>query len=557
MKCQFFCFCGNTVFGDLMRKNNNKSFSSRAIFCFFIAMLLLLSSILRVAVIATGNYSSIQLQQSSYKIDVARLRGTIYDCNMIPLTNVTQKKVAVVLPTPRGIMAISRELEGEALANTLETLKGNKPAVCIVDDSISCDGIATTTIYERYGSVLSACHLLGYTDATGHGVSGLELAYDDILYSEKNVSAIVTTDGKGNALKGVSPYFENDLSQVLDGVVTTLDINMQNIVENAVSKLNSGCAIVAEVGSGKIRAMASVPTFDINDIAKSLNADNSPMLNRALYSYNVGSVFKPCVAIAVIENGYNNDTFVCEGSLEIGDRRFRCHNLSGHGIMNLCTSLAHSCNCYFYSFATVLGGASIYKTASKLSLGSRIKLADNLFTVEGNLPNLNELTNSGTLANLSIGQGNLMASPISMLNLYLAIAGEGSYCVPSVVERTIEDGIEKTYDRGSLTKVMSSETAAILREYLKTVITDGTGVEAAPSNTIAAGKTGTAQTGRFYKSGEEITNSWFCGFFPADEPQYVVVVMSDSKLQVSTASIFAQIADGICEYKGINVENDG
>lgn len=540
-----------------MQKNYyNQSFSLRTVLCFFIIMLLLLSCVLRVAVIATGNYSSIQLQQSSYVINVARQRGTIYDCNMVPLTNVAQKKVAIVLPTPRSIMAISRVLEGEELDNTLETLKSNKPAVCYVDEDITCEGIAITTVSERYGSELSACHLLGYTDAAGHGVSGLELAYDDILYSEEYVSAVVTTDGKGNALKGVSPYFEKDLTQVLDGVVTTLDVNMQTITEGAASQLNSGCAIVAEVGSGKIRAMASVPTFDINNIAESLNAENSPMLNRALCAFNVGSVFKPCVAITAIENGYNNDTFVCEGGLEIGDRRFRCHNLNGHGTMNLCSSLAQSCNCYFYNFATFIGGTPIYKTASKLSLGSKIKVADNLFTAKGNLPGLNELSGSGTLANLSIGQGNLMASPVSMLNLYLAIAGDGSYYVPSVVEKTIEDGVEKSYDADSSTKVMNSETAAILREYLKTVITDGTGVEAAPTNTTAAGKTGTAQTGRYYKSGEEITNSWFCGFFPADAPQYVVIVMSDSKLNVSTASIFAQIADGISEYKGINVKNN-
>ncbi len=539
-----------------MRKNNyNQSFSSRTVFCFFIIMFLLLSCVLRVAVIVTGDYSTVQSQQSSYKIDVAKLRGTIYDCNMVPLTNVAQKKAAIVLPTPRNMVAISQALEGEELNAVVETLRKNKPAVCFLDEDLSGDGIATTTIYERYNDTLSACHLLGYTDATGHGVSGLELAYDEILYSEKNVSAIVTVDGNGNALKGVSPYFENDLTQVLDGVVTTLDINIQTITENAVSKLNSGCAIVVEVGSGKIRAMASMPTFDINNIAKSLSGENSPMLNRAFCSFNVGSVFKPCVAITAIENGLNNDFFVCEGSVEIGDRRFRCHNLNGHGTMNLRSSLAQSCNCYFYNIATSIGGTSIYKTASKLSLGSRIKVADNLFTVKGNLPVLNELSSGGTLANLSIGQGNLMASPVSMLNLYLAIAGDGSYIMPSVVEKTIEDGVEKQYITDSCTKVMKSETAGVLREYLKTVITDGTGAEAAPTYVTAAGKTGTAQTGRFYKS-VEITNSWFCGFFPADEPRYVVVVMSDSKLNVSTASIFAQIADGICEYKGINVKNN-
>ena len=145
-------------------------------------------------------------------------------------------------------------------------------------------------------------------------------------------------------------------------------------------------------------------------------------------------------------------------------------------------------------------------------------------------------------------------SPVSILTLYLSIAGDGSYYLPSIVEKTLIDGKEQSYDIGNKTRVMSKTVAQTLREYLKTVITDGTGAEAAPTLTTAAGKTATAQTGRYYDDGTEITNSWFCGMFPADNPQYVVVVMSDSKLNVSTASVFAQIADGIMLLFGNNVE---
>ena len=97
---------------------------------------------------------------------------------------------------------------------------------------------------------------------------------------------------------------------------------------------------------------------------------------------------------------------------------------------------------------------------------------------------------------------------------------------------------------------MSKYTAAKIREYLKNVIINGTGVEAKPKHTTAAGKTATAQTGRYYENGQEITNSWFCGFFPYKDPQYVIIVMSD------TASIFAEITDKICELKGINIKNN-
>ncbi len=560
MKC-LFCFnnllFGNNTLGDsIMEIMFGKLFARRAVMCFFVVMLLLLSCVLRVAVIATGNYQDIQSEQITYEIKITQHRGTIYDCNMVPLTNNEKQMVAVVSPTQRCITAISHQLEGKMLSDTLATLKSNKPAVCYISEDISCDGIATTTIYNRYSDNLSACHLIGYTNAEKHGISGLELAYDDILYSNEYVSAKVTCDGKGNILKGIEPYFENDLSKTINGVVTTLDVNIQTMVEKEISKMNSGCAIVAEVGNSKIRAMASVPTFNINNIATSLDDENSPMLNRALYTFNVGSVFKPCIAIPIIENNLSDITFNCEGKLQIVDRSFKCHNLLGHGEMNLCNSLAQSCNCFFYNAALLLGNNHIYKTAAKLSIGTKIKIADGMYTIRGNLPNKSVLSNAGSLANLSIGQGNLMASPVAMLNLYLAIAGNGSYYVPSVVEKTIVDGKEDLYDIGYPTFVMQGNTASILREYLKTVITDGTGIEAAPLLTTAAGKTATAQTGRYYNDKTEITNSWFCGFFPADNPQYVIVVMSDSKLNVSTASVFANIADEIAKYKGINVEND-
>ena len=168
----------------------------------------------------------------------------------------------------------------------------------------------------------------------------------------------------------------------------------------------------------------------------------------------------------------------------------------------------------------------------------------------------NDLKNEGELANISIGQGTILASPVSMVNLYQAIATDGCYYMPSVVEKTIKDGTENHYACGEKTRAMSEKTSKKLKEYLKTVITDGTGNEAQPTLVNAAGKTATAQTGRYYEDKTEITNSWFCGFFPADNPRYVIVVMSDSRADTSTASIFAQIADKICELKQLNVQNN-
>lgn len=537
----------NTFYGKL--------FASRSVLCFTVIIMLMLSCILRVAVIATGNYSTFQAEQASYRITVSNTRGTVYDCNMVPLTNTSSKTVAAVVPTPKSITALKNCVSGELPESVIDALENKKPVVCTVERKIDSEGIAFAEVYEHTPEYLSACHLIGYTDTSGHGVSGLEQAYDDVLYSDSTVSAVFSMDGKGGVLNGIEPYFENDLSAVSSGVVTTLDINIQNITENAILKMNSGCAVVAEVPSGKIRAMASAPLFDVNNLTDSLTAENSPLLNRALSAYSVGSVFKPCVAASAIKCGLGSLTFECTGSLEIADRVFRCHNLSGHGNMNLCSALAQSCNCFFYNCAINLGGEPIFKTASALNFGSRIKIADNLYTAQGSIPKLETLNNDGALVNLSIGQGELLLSPVNMLTLYLSIAGDGSYYLPSVVEKTLKDGVETLYDKGKPTRVMSRETAEILRQYLSTVITEGTGAEAMPQNCTAAGKTATAQTGRYYNNGEEITNSWFCGFFPADEPRYVAVVMSDSKLNVSTASVFAKIADDITLLYDKNIQN--
>ncbi len=533
-----------------------KIFAIRSVICFILIMTLFLSAILRVTVIATNDYQEIATNQASYRIEISRLRGTIYDCNMKPITNSIKRKIAAISPSPAGITTINRHLFGEELENVLDILRQRNPAVCTVYNDIFGDGVATTTLYDHTPKYMLASHIIGYTDDTGHGVIGLEKAYDEILYSNKKLSAVFTSDGMGNVIEGINPYFENDLNIVNNGIVTTLDMDIQSITERALSNVDSGCAIVSEVDSGKIRAIASVPKFSITNIGDSLDKENSPMLNRALLSYNVGSIFKPVIAATAIENGYEDHTFNCTGSLKIVDRTFKCHKLDGHNNMELCSALSQSCNCYFYNLALTMGGDVVYKTISSLSFNNKIKIADNLYTAVGNLPSKSSLKNEGALANLSIGQGSLMASPIAMLNLYTAIASDGSYYLPSIVEGTIIDGVFKTYDIGNKTHIMKKDTAEKIRGYLKFVISDGTGKEASPNYCTAAGKTATAQTGRYYEDGTEITNSWFCGFFPSQNPKYVVVIMCDTKPKTSTAALFAQIADDIIEHNIKNGKND-
>lgn len=540
------------MWGDILPKNSfSVIFARRTTICFFLIILLFLGTVLKIATISTEDYAEVQIRQSSKRITVSRARGTIFDRNMIPLTNSKSKLIAAISPTARAAVAISAILEDTERERVLKLLRENTPAICEVPFDPECAGICVTAVYEHNTENPPALHTIGYTDGDGHGVSGIEAAFDDILYTDKTVDAVFTTDGKGGILGGSEPYFDNADTATGNGVVTTLDINIQNITENACKGILKGAAAVCEINSGKIRALHSLPTFDINDISASLENADSPLLDRTLAAFSVGSVFKPCVAAAALESGITGEECTCTGNLLIDGRTFNCHERAGHGNVDLKTAVAKSCNSFFYRLAAKTGANAICRMAGSLGFGSAVTLCKGIKTAKGNMPSTQLLTTEADLANIGIGQGQLLLSPISVLTLYCAIASDGYYTAPSLIDGTVTDG-KITESKAPLqTKVMSADTAAILRQCLSEVIISGTGAAAAPDRCTAAGKTATAQTGRF-TGGKEITNSWFCGYFPADKPKYAVVVMSEGATQKSTAAVFSDIADGICELEGID-----
>ncbi len=534
--------------------NENKlfwlKFSKRSLVSFFLILFLFLISILRVAVTATADYSETGYQGNSLRLTVSKQRGTIFDRNMTPLTNRERKIIAAVSPVPRAITAISAVLEGEELQNALSLLRNGKPILCVVDEWLECDGIVCTYAFTNSSEETPAEHLIGYTDSDLRGVSGLQAAYDDILYSNEEIYVSYDCSGKGKILEGAEPKLISNTSIEANGVVSTIDINIQSIAEKAAEPIETGAVVIADAKSGKIRASVSRPDFNIEEVENYLNDADSALLNRAINAYNVGSVFKPCVAIAGIENRKGNFSYNCTGSFEVIDRFFKCHDLSGHGFLNLRSAIAHSCNTFFYNFAFDIGKDEIYKTASSLRFGKSLKLCENIYTAKGSLPKTETLENIAQLANFSIGQGELLLSPVSMLTLYCAIANDGSYYIPSVVEGTLEGGKFTEYEKQNKTQVMTAETAAILRQYLSSVLLEGTGKNALPKTVSAAGKTATAQTGK-YKNGIEVCQGWFCGFFPAESPKYVVIVFSEDtqRQTLSSGEIFAQIADQITELE--------
>ncbi len=525
-------------------------FSRRTLICFITIILLLFSCILRVAVTAVSDYDEIYKEINCYKIKISDLRGTIYDCNMVPITNNKQKIIAAVSPTQKAISGIKSILEIDEYQKYSEILESGEPVICEIPEKISCDGIVTTTIYESSGNKTPAIHLIGYTDDQNKGVSGLEAAYNELLYSDKEVMVYFESNGKGKILEGAEAVIDTDTNIINSGVVTTLNINIQNIAEKAALNIESGAVIIAEAKTGKIRAMVSRPFFDCENIEDYLERNDSPLFNRAINSYNVGSIFKPCVAIAGIKTNKKGFLYTCTGKEKIIDRYFKCHKFDGHGFMTLKSALANSCNTFFYNFADRIGGEEIYNTATTLNFGSSFNICDGISVSAGTLPIKNSLKNQANLANFSIGQGDVTLSPVSMLTLYTSIANDGAYYLPSVVEGTIDNGDFIKYDIGKRTRVMDKEQAEILRKFLVSVIEEGTGEDAMPKTITAGGKTATAQTGK-YENGSEICCGWFCGFFPAEKPEYVAIIFSENtaKQIKSCNKIFAEIADAVTSQK--------
>ncbi|MBR2043586.1 MAG: penicillin-binding protein 2 [Clostridia bacterium] len=520
----------------------------RTALCFAFVVALFLTCIARIAAIVTSEKISASINGNTTLITVGRLRGNIFDCNGIPLTGTRYKNYAVITPTPLTVTYCSTVLYGEQKINVLAKLKNRKPILIETERELVCAGIINLKAPEHSPSNGYCAHLLGYTDSSFHGVSGIEKAYDSLLFSDKSITVRYAVGGNNQVLSGVEPVVDTHSYVTASGVALTIDNTVQAVLEKAAQRLNKGAIIVSEAGTGCIRGMVSRPVFDLNNLAASLNAEDSPFINRCLTGYNVGSVFKPCVAAAAMEKGWAGVFYDCTGSNTVDGISFACHKADGHGKLGLNSAIANSCNSYFYNLAFLTGEKSILNKASVLGFGYKKSLCEGIFTVNENLPDINRELCNIELANISIGQGALLASPVTMLSLYEAIANKGVYYPPYVVLGEVKNGEIKEEKPPLPIRAINESTANKLKQSLKEVVESGTGKKAFSSLVTLAGKTATAETG--WENGRASQHSWFCGFFPFESPKYVAVVLVEDseKDEGLAAEIFKEIAEGLCRF---------
>ena len=410
-----------------------------------------------------------------------------------------------------------------------------------------------------YGSL--ACHLIGYVNEIDRwrltkledygyktkdivGFGGVEEKYDYYLRQEEGgLSVEVNHRGKFMRVLGFQP------PQNGKDVQLTLDLRIQKIVEENLAG-HKGSVILMDPANGEILALASFPNFNpaifVNKRSKLIsglfNDPDAPFVNRAIgSSYPPASVFKIVLACAGLELKKINlsTTFVCSGSTMIGARKYSCWDV--HGPQEIIQAIAHSCDVFFYKTGLLVGAQNIHDYALKLGLGRSTG-----FELDGEtggfIPSplwrkINKFQNwfDGDTANLSIGQGDCLVTPLQAADMLAVLANRGYLPSPYIIKAV--GGLDFSAKKKRLSAVpFKKGTFETVAKGLAEVVSDakGTGNALSTLPVAVAGKTGTAQV----PHGN--THAWFAGFFPVNKPKYVICVFLENGGPGHAASIVAK-----------------
>jgi penicillin-binding protein 2 len=405
-----------------------------------------------------------------------------------------------------------------------------------------------------YPSGPLAPHVIGYVREAGAGKrreprdrrgdragqSGLERLLDDVLRGRDGGEA-VEVDSSGRAMRTL---WRTEPRPGAD-VVTSLDRRIQAAAERALGEA-PGAVVVMDPRDGDVLAMVSSPSFDLGRFAGPLQRDewldlvrhpHHPLLNRAFQGqYPPGSIFKLVVAAAALEEGVitPSATLSCPGEIRIGNRGFRNWRHEDQGPMTLERAVATSCNTFFYQLGLEVGAERIARYARAFGFGEAAGIelggegAGLVPTPRGPDHAIARSSLSGDTANLAIGQGGLLVTPLQVARFFSALANGGMLWRPRLIHRIGGDeGAPVLVGPEAAGRVeLSGAVFAVLRHSLWSAVNQGgTASAAAVPGLDVAGKTGTAQIVRDSDPARGQEHAWFAGYAPAGDPRVVVVVL--------------------------------
>ncbi len=494
-------------------------------FVFLLTIALFCLLFLRIALIQTDETLKVKAKEQQTKtITLVSNRANIYDTNLNKLTNT--KKFLKALVFKDALNQNTLKEIGVLIDNDkLEKLKKkDEPVIFIAKRKIKNKDILFFEDEERYSkNNNSPTHLIGYIDKDKEGVSGIEYFLNDYLKKNKySVSLDFLTNRKKEILNK-DDFCLNSKGNPKDGVVLTINSKLQYILNTALQKhIKSGAGLILNSKTGEILAIASVPSFNPDDVKKDLNNPEKPLYNRALQKSPVGSVFKIMTAACALENNISvNHSYCCKGFYELKGIKFKCHNIKGHNTQDLKNAMKNSCNPYFIDLGLKLGAEKILNTTKKMGFTRKISLLDGLVCNESTLENEN--MKKGDLANFSFGQGKLKASMLHIAQMLSIVCNEGIGVVPQILKGYVENGNFKNSFKPIKFKALNKNVCNTLKNILKYSI------EKTPADSFfikSGGKSSTAQTGQF-KNKKEILNTWFCSFSPFNNPNYILIILKE------------------------------
>ncbi len=390
------------------------------------------------------------------------------------------------------------------------------------------------------------------------GRSGIERSLESVLRGQSGHRRLVV-DARGRRDERLDELVDvrTEVREPIPGrdVVLTLDMNLMRMVQRAFRGHPSGAAVIVDVRTGRIRAMYSKPSYDLNEVTGRLSTTRyqemtsdpfRPLIDKTIYeSYFPGSTFKPITALAALNDHIMDPSqrSECIGYYQIGPQRMRC--TAAHGDVDLRMALIQSCNVYFYRMAEQVGLERLTRYARDFGLGERTGIGINseargfLATRQWYEEHYGRFRVGYTL-NTAIGQGNTRVTLLQLALAYAALSNGGILYAPQLVER-IEgpDGsvIEEMEPRERRRVSVAPEHLAWLRPALEGVVNNeaGTAYAARVDGGVSiAGKTGTAEvSSRGARPGATAGNAWyftrshgwFAGFAPADDPEIAIALI--------------------------------
>ncbi|MGA0900535.1 MAG: peptidoglycan D,D-transpeptidase FtsI family protein [Luteolibacter sp.] len=378
------------------------------------------------------------------------------------------------------------------------------------------------------------------------GIAGVEASMDSYLQGLEGIKK-VAKDEKGRTLKMLD-YTPPELGAK---VMLTMDARVQYLLENVMRRVGRGAAVVMDVNTGEVLAMASVPDYDPNAFIPSISSERwksyresvqlSPLTNRAISEFAPGSTMKVPTAIAGALQGLARRSCTCSGFVSYGNHKVGCwiYNMRGgaHGPLRLSEALQRSCNPYFNKIANMMGCEKLVEGCEKVGLGQRtgIRLPAES---PGILPGSRgwRSANPGLSmtpvmeAFTSIGQGDMMATPLQMAAMTACVANGGKYYQPRIIRKVVASngevllGDQPVLKSDIIAMGVAPEDFELIRKGMWMAVNEsgGTARRAKMEEIEVAAKTGTAQT---IDNGQKSHNSWMISFAPYEKPRYAVAVV--------------------------------